>query len=254
VLASTLCSDLVVSAVETAAGGGAIPAAFAAEATARQARMVAHEIRNTLVPVRSTLDSLYREVLVDAPDQVLKKRRPLIDRGVSRVFDFVEQLVRVASLAAIPPEPFDPAPAIRDAVAAVDAGAGISVKVLPGTAALPFVVGRRDRFVTALVNLIRNAIQHGGAGLTQIRLLAEPLDRGRALRLTIDDNGDGVPERMREAIFTDGISLSSDGTGLGLALVREVFERELKGVVVCEESPLGGARFRLRTPAAGVNG
>jgi signal transduction histidine kinase len=73
------------------------------------------------------------------------------------------------------------------------------------------------------------------------------------VRITIEDNGQGVPEDKREIIFAEGVSLSAGGTGLGLALVREVFERELKGVVVCESSPLGGARFVIRVPAAGVS-
>jgi signal transduction histidine kinase len=72
--------------------------------------------------------------------------------------------------------------------------------------------------------------------------------------VTIEDNGPGVPENMRRAIFDEGISLRPGGAGLGLALVREVIEKEMKGLVACDASPLGGARFVIRMPTTGTGG
>ena len=59
------------------------------------------------------------------------------------------------------------------------------------------------------------------------------------------------PPKDRTAIFERGFSLRAGGTGQGLALVREVVEEEMQGRIVCEESPLGGARFVLTIPVAG---
>lgn len=251
VLASTLCDDQFLSAVESAGRSDAVGSSLAAEATARQARLVAHEIRNTLVPLQSTLQSLFQEVVSGTPEDAIRQRRPGIDRSVNRLFDFVQDLVLTAELGAAPPEPFDPAPAIRDALAAMDPVNPIALThSFPSV--LPPLLGVRGRFVTALVNLLRNAVQHGGSALKRVQVQASSVGAGRMLLLTIEDDGLGVPEPLREAVFTSGISLSAGGTGLGLALVREVFERELRGSVRCEASPLGGARFVIEVPVAGA--
>jgi signal transduction histidine kinase len=253
-LAKTLLADLAVSAAESVSKPSHDEAAArvsAAEATARQARLVAHEIRNALVPVKTSLGALYREVLLNPSSETLSRRREGIDRGIDSVFRFVEQLVKLAALAARPPEPFDPLSVIRDAVSLVESESEKRIESsLP--ASLPPVSGHRDRVVMAITNVLRNAAQSTPATGAVIRIGAEPVEGGRAVLLTIEDNGPGVPENMRQAIFEEGISLRQGGSGMGLALVREVFEKEMRGLVDCGASQLGGARFVVRMPAAGT--
>lgn len=111
----------------------------------------------------------------------------------------------------------------------------------------------KKSFILALRNLLRNACQHGGTRLSRIRLEAAPVEQGRALCLLIDDDGQGVPEDKRELIFLRGVSLSPGGTGQGLTESRLVFEREFKGSLRCEPSPLQGARFHIQILAAGAS-
>lgn len=255
VLANSLLADLTLSAansVTTPDKRATDPhATTAAEATARQARLVAHEIRNALVPAKTALGALYREVLLEAPGDVITRRRESIDRGIDATFRFVDQLVKLSTLAATPPEPFDPLPAIREAVAAVESETGRRIQqLLP--AALPPVTGHRARVMLAIANVLRNAAQAVTAQDAIIRLQAESIEGAKAVLLTVEDNGPGVPENMRRAIFTEGVSLRPGGAGLGLALVREVIENELRGLVACDASSLGGARFVLRMPATGM--
>ncbi len=254
VLAKTLMADLASSAAESVSKPHQDDSAArvsAAEATARQARLVAHEIRNALVPVKTSLGALYREALLNPPADALARRREGIDKGIDAVFRFVEQLVRLSSLASKPPEPFDLLTVVRDAVSLVEAETGKRIKqVLP--AGLPPVSGHRERVVMALTNVLRNAAQAVPEADPVIRLGAELRDDGRAVLLSIEDNGPGVPEAMRQAIFEEGISLRHGGSGMGLALVREVFEKEMRGLVDCTASQLGGARFVIRMPAAGA--
>ncbi|HEX8704011.1 MAG TPA: ATP-binding protein [Myxococcaceae bacterium] len=255
VLANSLLADLTLSAANSVTKPdkrAADPhASTAAEATARQARLVAHEIRNVLVPAKTALSALYREVLLEAPSEVLHRRRESIDRGIDATFRFVDQLVSLSTLAATPPEPFDPLPAIREAVSAVESETGRRIQQQLPTS-LPPVTGHRARVVLAIANVLRNAAQAVNAQDAVIHLQAESIESARAVLLTIEDNGPGVPENMRRAIFTEGVSLRPGGAGLGLALVREVIENELRGLVACDASPLGGARFVLRMPATGM--
>lgn len=255
ILAKSLLADLTLSAAEAASKPALDDAgerASIAEATARQARLVAHEIRNALVPVKTSLGVLYREALLSPTSETIARRREPIDRGIDAVFQFVEQLVRISSLAATPPEPFDPLSAIHDAISHVQSETGHRIEAsLP--AALPPISGHRARFVMAITNVLRNAAQAVTGPQALIRISAEPKDDGRAVFLSVDDNGPGVPENMRQAIFEEGISLRPGGIGMGLALVREVIEKEMRGLVGCGVAPLGGARFVIRLPTAGVH-
>ena len=69
--------------------------------------------------------------------------------------------------------------------------------------------------------------------------------------LDIDDNGPGIPDEVLPTIFDPYVTTKTDGTGLGLAIVKKVVV-EHGGSVSADQSPLGGARFRLRLPAVGT--
>ncbi|MFY0581513.1 sensor histidine kinase [Cystobacter fuscus] len=247
-LTLSAASSVVSSSESTAAG---FQASAVAEATVRQSRLVAHEIRNMLVPVKTALGAFYREVqIAERPGEVVARRKESIDRGIDSVFRFIGQLVELSQFAATPPEPFDMLVALRDAVSVIESESGRRIEqVLP--AQLPPVSGHRARVVTAIANILRNATQAVTAEFAVIRIEAESIEGSSAVRLLVEDNGPGVPESMRRAIFDEGVSLRG-GSGLGLALVREVFEKEMRGPVACEASSLGGARFVVRVPTTGT--
>ena len=70
---------------------------------------------------------------------------------------------------------------------------------------------------------------------------------GKYIKITVDDDGAGVPEGDRQHIFLLGVSHREGGTGLGLALARKVAEAH-GGTLDVGDSPLGGARFTLSIP------
>lgn len=248
VLAGALAED------ETAAVLGRIRGASslllregAARAMTRHARMVAHEIRNALVPVREAVDDLFEDLRREGRAPLVTRHGETITGGVDRIFRFMTEMVQVAERAGPPPESFDVGAAIEDAVASLFAELGHEAhfEVLRD---LPPIHGRRDRFVLSVVNLLRNASRAPGDRAPEIRVSAELDSSGSFIVVTVDDDGPGVPVEHRDAIFEPGFSLRPGGTGQGLALVREVVCAELSGEARCEASPLGGARFVLRLP------
>lgn len=99
-----------------------------------------------------------------------------------------------------------------------------------------------------LGNLIENAAKYGGG-----RVFATVLREAGFVEIMIEDDGRGIPEAQRLAIFERGARLDTGkpGTGLGLAIVRDVAEI-YGGTVSLEQSEdLGGLLVRLRLPAAG---
>lgn len=245
-LAKSLCSDLVSSVVE-AIHGPVVLNSSAAEATTIQARMVTHEVRNALLPVQAALDSLYREVLTLPPSEVLARRRKTIDEGVRGALEFTKKLLQIAELGAKPPQPFEAVQAIGEVVDALAPTTQIALSGPQGIV-LPLLHGRREHFVLAVRNLIQNAIEHGGPELRRVVVAMELEPAQDAIRLTVDDDGQGVDPAKRERIFDEGVTNKPDGTGIGLSSVKQVFERDFQGVVVCLQAPLGGARFVVRLP------
>lgn len=248
-LAASLCSDFMTSAMNVTIGSQMAFHSSAAEATTNQARMVAHEVRNALVPVQAALDSLYREVLTLPPSEVLARRRKTIDDGVRGALQFTKTLLQTAELGAKPPQPFEAVQAIGEVVDALAPTTQIALSGPQGTV-LPLLHGRREHFVLAVRNLIQNAIEHGGSELRRVVVTMELEPTQDAIRLTVDDDGRGVEPAERERIFDEGVTNKPNGTGIGLSSVKQVFERDFQGVVVCSRAPLGGARFVVRLPLA----
>lgn len=96
----------------------------------------------------------------------------------------------------------------------------------------------------ALVNLLENAlacVPRGGRVMVDSRRAEE------SWRVTVQDDGPGIPREMREKVLSPFVSLRPGGTGLGLALVQKVVTAH-DGRVDVLESAWGGARFDLSFP------
>lgn len=220
----------------------------------RHMRMIAHEIRNALVPVEIAFERLWRHVsAMPVPADVAAYRGTIV-AGLRRMARFVDESARVARLTASPPEPFDAVAAIGDAISALQAdferGVRYDARFFAAHGA-PLLIAQRDRFVLAVVNLLRNAVQAGARSAKVTLMIADGGPDGAAatmLTIVVEDDGAGIPAEHRSKIFDPGFSLRDGGTGHGLALVREVVEVGMHGRIACADSSLGGARFTLDVP------
>ena len=100
----------------------------------------------------------------------------------------------------------------------------------------------------AITNLVRNALKYARS---KIRVSARVV--GDHIRVHVDDDGIGIPEKERQQVFSAFTRLdrsrdrATGGYGLGLAIVKQVLEQH-GGTVYVEDAPLGGARFTLDWP------
>lgn len=95
----------------------------------------------------------------------------------------------------------------------------------------------RDLLHELIENLLRNAIEHGG---TDVTITVGSLPDG----FYIEDDGVGIPEDERDAVFEKGYSTSQLGTGFGLTIVAKIIDAHGWEIRVTEGTD-GGARFEI---------
>lgn len=208
------------------------------EAAIEQTRLIAHEVRNALIPVRHHVDALLKVANVGSRERLEKSRH-----GVVRVLAFVDEMVATSEIVSEPLTSFDVADLIRGAREWLDDGERIELE-LPERSLR--VRGRRSRLQRAVSNVLLNALQATSGGQ---RVRTQAYQSVGRVEIVVDDGGPGVPEESRVVIFRDGFTTrgGGGGSGFGLAYVRRVVE-DLDGKVWCEASDLGGARFVMDLP------
>lgn len=217
------------------------------EAFATQRRFVndaGHELRTPITVIRGHL-----ELLEDDPEE-RAKTIALVTDELDRMNRFVNDLLVLAKaeqpdflnlqtvdMEALTTEVHTKAEALGDRDWRLE-------RVARGS-----IVADRQRLTQALMQLAQNAAQHTGDG--EEIVIGSALAGGEA-RMWVRDTGPGISQEEQEQIFQRfaraGIRRSSDGAGLGLAIVRAIADAH-HGRVELRSSPGAGATFTLVLPA-----
>jgi nitrogen fixation/metabolism regulation signal transduction histidine kinase len=214
-------------------------------AWAEMARMIAHEIKNPLTPIRLSVEHLREVWRRGSPDF-----ERVLEECVANVLRQTEELRRSAAefsdysrLPGTEKRRVDLAQVLRESAAAFAGAPAIrwSVDAQPGaiTDADPRLIAR------VFANLIGNAVEALGAsgGRIALRVARE----GARSRATIEDDGPGVAPEILPRLFEPYFSARSGGTGLGLAIVKKIIE-EHGGSISAENRREGGFRVTFDLP------
>jgi signal transduction histidine kinase len=213
---------------------------------------VGHELRTPLASIRGYLETL----LTGDVDPANRRRFLQVAHGETlRLSRLLDGMFEISLLDLSVPFPARGAGRLDVALrAALEACAGraeergVTVRVAPAEPVTVAIDG--DRLALVFINVIDNAIKHGRSG-GRVEVAADVAER--AIAVTIDDDGPGIPAAERERVFALGQrgATGANGTGIGLALVRLLLERA-GGRVEVRDSPLGGARFALAIARAAL--
>ncbi len=212
----------------------------------------AHELRTPIAALKLQAGLLGRARDDDSRSEALGE----LNAGIDRSAHLVDQLL---TLARSEPE------------ARATVGASVDLASIAGDAVvemLPLAEARGSRIHVAAAeaaallgdanalhslvrNLIDNALRHTPTGS---RIDVEVTADDQEVRLSVDDDGPGIPPEERERVFDRfyGRSAGDDaGSDLGLAIVKAVVDRHA-GRIELEQSALGGLRVLVRLPRAGA--
>ena len=218
---------------------------------------ITHELRTPLTSIRAFSEILHENPALDEAQRehflgIIIGESERLTRLINQVLDLAKLESGLADWRIVP---LDPGAAIEEAVVAASGSVeehNVRLRLaLPER--IPAVLADHDRLVQVLVNLISNAAKFCDRqeGRISIDLQAET----ETLRIAVRDNGPGVPEAQREAIFEKfrqgGTTLTDkpQGTGLGLPISRQIIIR-LGGTIWVEGQPGSGAVFAFTLPLA----
>lgn len=218
-------------------------------AWADMARQVAHEVKNPLTPIRLSAEHMRRVYSEKTADfgATLWSCTGTILTQVERLRGIATEFSAFARPAALDRARLDPVELVRDAVAPYRAAPplGVSFDFVAPVAVPPVVVDRR-LVERALVNLVENAVQAvGDAGHVRVEVRAEDSH----VVIDVIDSGPGIEPALRSRLFEPFFSTKTGGSGLGLALSREIAEDHGGGVDFAS-GPGEPTRIRLWLPQA----
>ncbi|MEP2027874.1 MAG: PAS domain-containing sensor histidine kinase [Paracoccaceae bacterium] len=209
------------------------------------ARRIAHEIKNPLTPIQLSAERIKRKfapMVGDDSDQLVQMTDVIV-RQTSDLRRIVDEFSKFARM----PEPDrhleDLTSLVRDAVVLQQTGQP-DVEV---TADLPDAALNVELDGTMISQALTNLIKNGGEAIESLKKKGAPQGlkpevrvtleaQGNHAHITISDNGIGLPED-RARLFEPYVTTRSEGTGLGLPIVKKIIE-EHGGTLTLEDAPV----------------
>jgi len=211
------------------------------------AKQVAHEIKNPLTPMKLSLQYLQRAIQSEGVDP-----KPMIERVSATLIEQIDNLSNIAnefSNFAKMPKSNNEKVILNELVEAVhdlfrkrdDMDITLSEPINE-----LYVFADRNQLVRILNNLVKNAIQAiptDRRGKINIALY----QRDQNAVVEVKDNGIGIPDHMKNKVFTPNFTTKSSGTGLGLAISANIIEG-FNGKIYFDTDVNEGTRFYVEIP------
>ena len=216
-------------------------------------RRLDHEIKNPLTGLRAALVNLQEAQAKEERDQAEENAR----RAVERLTRLLTDLRKLSDLDERPIEryPVHVPELLEDVVDAIRTipaykGRNINLLITKVPSPFPMITGDRDLLVLAAYNLVENALKFtAGDDSVEVRALED----GKSIVIEVADSGAGIPSedltKIFEELYRGSNARSTEGSGLGLALVNRIALLHGGGVGVrSSQNEPRGTVFTLRLP------
>jgi len=215
------------------------------------ARQIAHEVKNPLFPIQTSVETLQRAWTRKHPkfEEIFVETTRTVLEEVERLKHIVSEFSRFARLPAPRLVPTDLNGLLHDTAILFrgEPAAGLVIEEalapdLPPVPLDPTLLGQVAN------NLVKNAVE-AVRGREAPRVLLRSGQVEVAVWFCVEDSGPGVSPERREEIFRPYVTDKEGGTGLGLAIAQRVV-LEHGGALRVEDGSLGGARFVVALPVS----
>jgi len=231
-----------------------IVSAQRAAAWTEVARRIAHEIKNPLTPIKLAAERLHRKFSGQIEDPAFKDCIQVIVHQVDDMKNLVNEFSQFARLPQAKPSPGMLNDVINQTMSLFSNAhphVAFRQSLDPETPVFKF---DGDQIKRVLTNLVDNAVAAcSKVPDPQIDVKTEYDTQLKTLRITVADNGSGVPPQDRQRIFEPYFSTKEGGTGLGLSIVKRVVE-DHNGYIRALPNEPRGTRMTVELPVLPVEG
>ena len=214
------------------------------------ARQVAHEIKNPLTPMKLSIQYLQKSIDSGAPNT-----KELSQRVAVTLVEQIDQLSQIASdfsqfanISNVNPERFDINESIASVINLYKGNTDVEIEWKKHTSPAR-VIADKIQLNRLFTNLIKNAIEATEEGKRSHITIEQDIQYGN-VRISITDNGSGIPAPMREKIFAPNFTTKTSGTGLGLAICKGIVEKANGTISFTTEEGVG-TTFVIELPVNG---
>lgn len=217
------------------------------------ARRIAHEIKNPLTPIRLSAERLAKKFGGQITDPAFQDSIKMIVSQVDDMRILVNEFSQFARLPQIRTMPGQMNQTLKQT-------ATIYVEALPHihfelifAPHLPDFKFDPDQMKRVFVNLIDNAVAAvQSIANPSIEIKTEYQAQHKVLKISISDNGVGIPQRDRMRVFEPYFSTKEKGTGLGLPIVKSIIE-DHSGVIRALENLPQGTKMYIEIPVLPID-
>jgi two-component system sensor kinase FixL len=205
------------------------------------AAMIAHEVKNPLAGIRGAVQVIGGRLPAGNPDA------PMMQEIVKRI-DSLDAMMKDLLLFARPPKPrrspTDVVPLLSATAGLLKADEGAKQVDVEIEGSAPPVPADGEMLKMVFHNLLINGA-HAMHGQGKIRVRVSTAEH--ALRVSVSDQGPGIPADVRDKIFTPFFTTKRRGTGLGLPTAKRFIEAH-DGRITVECPPTGGTTVTVQLP------
>lgn len=218
------------------------------QAWREMARQIAHEIKNPLTPMRLSIQHLVRlkqQGIKDWPNKFDALANSLIEQ-IDILSDAAGEFSSFSRFYSEDLSRIELNNLIREQIILFNTRDNINISFVSENKEA-YIMARKTQLTRVLVNLLSNAVQaveNQKEGNIIISLLLSDSD----YKISIEDDGTGVPENLTNRLFKPNFTTKSGGTGLGLAICRSVMEQSQGSIRYDVSEKLGGACFTISIP------
>lgn len=211
------------------------------------AKQVAHEIKNPLTPMKLSVQHFERSFDPNDPDA--KERLERLSKSIIEQIDGLTKIANEFSNFAKMPkaneEVLNLNEVIDTCVNLFNQSENCRI-VWNKNVSNPIVLADKDLLIRVFNNLLKNAVQ----AIPKERegnIVIDLSHNEKKFLIAISDNGSGIPEYLKDKIFVPNFTTKSTGTGLGLAMVKQIVE-QARGTVHFTTTPEIGSTFYITLP------
>jgi two-component system, NtrC family, nitrogen regulation sensor histidine kinase NtrY len=212
------------------------------------AMQVAHEIKNPLTPMKLSIQYLDKAWKEQAPDwdAILRRFSKNMVEQIDSLSAIASEFSYFAKMPAPKNELIDVLQVIESSMAIFSGSDKIKIDLLYQAGEKYPIFTDKKQVVRVMNNLLDNAVQAIGDRKDGTITIKVELS-GQKVLIAVSDNGDGIPDEMKDKVFVPSFSTKTEGMGLGLAIVRGIVENS--GGRIWFESKRGeGSTFFIEWP------